>query len=197
MPAPTQSKRIVRIDSEKYLIRTIEPDDGSDRWASWMSDPEVMHMLNLRPRTWMKADVLDYIKTFDQQSSLLLGIFEKQSGTHIGIFTVDINQVQSRFRVNLLIGEPGYRNKRVTSSIAMPFHEYFFETLGLNMAIASVLAHNVPMIHYLEKKRLEARSNRQAQQEIERRRCDARRLPVQPVSRRLAPLDERKFGAEQ
>ena len=151
MPAPEQSKRNVRIDSEKYLIRTIEPDDASDRWASWMSDPEVVHMLNLRARTWKKADVLDYIKTFDQLSSLLLGIFEKQSGTHIGVFTVDINQVRSQFLVNLLIGEPEYRNKHVTSSIAMPFHEYFFETLGLNMAVASVLAHNAPMIHYLKK----------------------------------------------
>jgi RimJ/RimL family protein N-acetyltransferase len=151
MTAPEQPRRNVRIDSEKYLIRTIETDDASDRWASWMSDPEVMHMLNLRPRTWMKADVLDYIKTIDQQSSLLLGVFEKQSGTHIGIFTVDVNQVQSQFRVNLLIGEPEYRNKRVTSSIAMAFHEYFFETLGLNMAMATVLGHNAPMIHYLKK----------------------------------------------
>ena len=151
MPAPEQSKRNVRIDSEKYLIRTIETDDASDRWAGWMSDPEVMHMLNLRARTWKKADVLDYIKTFDQQSSLLLGIFEKQGGTHIGVFTVDINQVRSQFLVNLLIGEPEYRNKHVTSSIAMPFHEYFFETLGLNMAVASVLGHNAPMIHYLKK----------------------------------------------
>ena len=129
----------------------IEPDDASDRWASWMSDPEVTHMLNLRARTWKKADVLDYIKTFDQLSSLLLGIFEKQSGTHIGVFTVDINQVRSQFLVNLLIGEPEYRNKHVTSSIAMPFREYFFETLGLNMAMASVLARNAPMIHYLKK----------------------------------------------
>ena len=103
MPMPKQPKRKVRIDSEKYLIRTIEPDDASDRWASWMSDPEVTHMLNLRARTWKKADFLDYMKTFDQQSSLLLGIFEKQRGTHIGMFTVDINHVRSQFLVNLLI----------------------------------------------------------------------------------------------
>jgi RimJ/RimL family protein N-acetyltransferase len=152
--APNQSmisKRDVRINSEKYLIRTIEADDASDRWASWMSDPEAMHMLNMRARSWTKIDVTDYVKKFDQQSSLLLGIFEKQSGTHIGIFTVDINYVRSQFLVNLLIGEPEYRNKHVTSSIALSFREYFFETLGLNMAIASVLARNAAMIHYLQK----------------------------------------------
>jgi RimJ/RimL family protein N-acetyltransferase len=154
MPVPNQSigaKKAVAIDSEKYLIRTIGVADASDRWASWMSDPEAIHMLNLRARTWTKVDVLEYIKTFDQRSSLLLGIFDKQSGAHIGIFTVYINYLRSQFLVNLLIGEPQFRNQHVTSSIALPFREYFFETLGLNTAMASVLARNAPMIHYLKK----------------------------------------------
>ena len=154
MPTPNQpmiAKKNVRIHTEKYLIRTIETTDASDRWAGWMSDPEAMHMLNMPARSWKKADVVDYIKTFDQRSSLLLGIFEKQRGTHIGIFTVDINHMLSQFLVNLLIGEPDYRNKHVTSSIALPFREYFFETLGLNTSMASVLARNAAMIHYLQK----------------------------------------------
>jgi RimJ/RimL family protein N-acetyltransferase len=155
MPAPKPSKTIakkkVRIHSEKYLIRTIEPDDASDRWAGWMSDPQVRYMLNTAARDWTKADVASYIKTFDQRRNLLLGIFEKQTGTHIGIFTVDIHYGLGHFLVNLLIGEPAYRNKHVTTSIALPFREYFFETLGLNAAMASVLARNTPMIHYLLK----------------------------------------------
>lgn len=154
MAAPSRPmipKKKVRIHSEKYLIRTIGMDDASDRWASWMSDPEAMHMLNMPARNWKKNDVINYIKTFDQRSSLLLGIFEKESGTHIGIFTVDINYARGQFLVNLLIGEPEYRNKNVTSSLTMPFREYFFETLGLNVSLASVLARNTPIIHYLLK----------------------------------------------
>jgi len=144
-------KKKIRIQSEKYLIRTIGVDDASDRWANWMSDPEAVHMLNMPARSWEKNDVINYIKTFDQRSSLLLGIFEKQGGTHIGIFTVDINYALGQFLVNLLIGEPDYRNKHVTSSLTMPFREYFFEALGLNVAMASVLARNTPIIHYLLK----------------------------------------------
>jgi RimJ/RimL family protein N-acetyltransferase len=108
-------------------------------------------MLNMAARSWKKADVAAYIKKFDQRSSLLLGIFDKESGTHIGIFTVDINYRLGQFLVNLLIGEPAYRNKHVTTSIAPPFRDFFFETLGLNTAMASVLARNAPMIHYLLK----------------------------------------------
>jgi len=155
MPAPNQSltlpKKEVRINSNKYLIRTINADDASDRWADWMSDPEVRYMLNIAPRSWKKADVVSYINTFNQGRNLLLGIFDKQSGAHVGIFTVDINPAPGHFLLNLLIGEPNYRNKHVTTDIAEPFLTYFFETLGLNAAMASVLAHNAPMIYWLQK----------------------------------------------
>ena len=154
MPTPRQSiipPGIVRIHSEKYLVRTVAADDASDRWASWMGDPEAMHMLNLPARTWTKADVGGYIRTFDQRSVLLLGIFEKSSGAHIGILTVDINQVTDQFLVNMLIGEPEYRRKGVTWEITVPFRDYFFETLGLKVALASVLAHNTPITEYLLK----------------------------------------------
>ena len=62
MPAhrPVISPKVVRIQSEKYFIRTINVDDASDRWASWMSDPEAMHMLNMPGRTWKKTDVVNY-----------------------------------------------------------------------------------------------------------------------------------------
>jgi len=116
-----------------------------------MSDPEAMHMLNMPGRIWKKADVVNYIRTFDQQSHLLLGIFDKQNGLHVGIFTVDINYVLGEYLVNLLIGEPDYRNKGVTSGLMFRFREYFFETLGLKVSKASVLARNTAITHYLLK----------------------------------------------
>ncbi len=154
MPAPRQSiipPKIVRIHSAHYLVRTIAADDASERWAGWMSDPEAIHMLNLPARPWTKADVVAYIKTFDQRGVLLLGIFEKAGGAHIGILTVDINQVTGQFLVNMLIGEPAYRRQGVTWEITVPFRDYFFETLGLKVALASVLARNVPITEYLLK----------------------------------------------
>jgi RimJ/RimL family protein N-acetyltransferase len=153
MPAPHQSivPQDVRIHSENYLVRTIGVEDASDRWASWMSDPEAVHVLNMPARSWQKADIVNYIKTFDQRSCLLLGIFEKSSGSHIGLLTVDINVVTGQFLINMLIGEPEYRHKGVTWSITVPFRDYFFETLGLNTALASVLAHNTAVIQYLRK----------------------------------------------
>jgi RimJ/RimL family protein N-acetyltransferase len=154
MPAPRAPKipkTSVRIDCGKYLIRTVKADDASDRWASWMSDPEATHTLNLAAQTLTKSDIVSYIKKFDQRAHLLLGIFEKASGLHLGIFRIDIDYQYGRFLVFMLIGEPEFRNKGVTNQITVPFRDYFFETLGLNTMMATALARNHAIIHYLLK----------------------------------------------
>ena len=144
-------KKRVRLDCGKYLVRTVTIEDASDRWGSWMADPEASYMLNAPARHLKKREIVSYIKAFDQRSRLLLGIFEKPSWKHLGILRIDIDHEQSRFLVNLLIGEPEYRNKKVTSSIMVPFRDYFFETLGLKTMQATALPHNRPIIHYLLK----------------------------------------------
>ena len=36
----------VYLESDKYLVRNVTIADASDRWGSWMADPEVSSMLN-------------------------------------------------------------------------------------------------------------------------------------------------------
>ena len=138
----TNSKKIIRISTDRYLIRSIEVDDVSDRWASWFSDAHVMYMLNSPSTNWNKTTVIKYIKQFDQISNLLLGIFEKQSNTLVGIFTVRINHQTRQDLITLLIGEADYRNKGVLTDVRVPFYDYMFNTLGLKMLLASALARN-------------------------------------------------------
>lgn len=145
------AKRSISIDCGKYLLRTINADDASDRWGSWMTDPEVVYMLNAPARKLTKADLVDYINRFDQSSRVLLGIFEQRSGLLIGFLTIDIDRAKGQFLVNMLIGEPEYRNKGVTNHITVPFRNYFFETLGLKKMVATALARNHVIIHYLLK----------------------------------------------
>jgi RimJ/RimL family protein N-acetyltransferase len=141
----------VSIDAGEYLIRTLTADDASDRWAAWMADPEVRYSLNIAPRRMTRVEIANYIKTFDQRSSLLWGIFDKRTGTHIGFFTVQADYARNQGLVNLLIGEPGYRNHGVLSTIRRRFAEYFFETLGLRTMMATALARNEIIVNTLLK----------------------------------------------
>jgi RimJ/RimL family protein N-acetyltransferase len=144
-------KRNIRIDCGKYLVRTIKPDDASDRWASWNTDPGAVESLNTRSRTLSKADLLQYIRSFDQWSHWLLGIFEKQTRTHIGIIRIDVDYAANRSHVAVLIGEAAYRNSGATAAVFMSCLDYVFETVGLTHMTASVLSRNRVTMDYLLK----------------------------------------------
>ncbi len=144
-------KTTVRIDAGDYYMRSARPEDASDRWGGWMADPEAVHMLNAPPRTLSKDEVATYINSFDQRTHMLIAICETASDKLLGFLRVDIDLKLGRFLVSMLIGEPEYRNKGVTNAITVPFRDYFFETLGLKVMLATALSHNKPIIHYLLK----------------------------------------------
>ncbi len=144
-------KKTVRIDAGDYYMRTVTPADASERWGAWMEDPEAVHMLNAPAKTLTKAEVESYIGSFDQRTHMLIGIFETATDKLLGFLRVDIDPKLDRFLVSMMIGEPDYRNKGVTNTITVPFRDYFYETLGLKVMLATALSHNKPIIHYLLK----------------------------------------------
>jgi len=141
-------KRKIRIDCGGFLIRTLTADDASDRWAGWMNDPKTLRLVNAAPQHMTKSDIVTYIGQFDQRSHLLLGIFDKKDGAHIGFFRVDIDYALRRCLV-FLIGEPKYRHWFLTTDIKVPFYDLIFETLDLRTMLATVLASNRALTGFL------------------------------------------------
>jgi RimJ/RimL family protein N-acetyltransferase len=151
MPTPQRKhpKRKVLIDCGDYLLRTITTEDATDRWANWMKDPEASYMLNTPPRAMTKDELVAYIKSFDQRRQILIGMFEKASGLLLGFLRNDVNFETGQFLVSMIVGEVEYRNSGVTNACTVPFRDYFFETLGMKVMLATALARNRPIIHYL------------------------------------------------
>lgn len=145
------SKKQIKIESSKYLVRNAAPADASDRWGSWMADADASRMLNAPAKSLTRSEIESYISSFDQQTHLLLVICEKASQTLLGCFRIDIDEKRGRFLVNMMIGEPEHRHKGVMNELTLPFRDYFFDTLGLKTMLGTVLSHNEPVIRYLFK----------------------------------------------
>jgi RimJ/RimL family protein N-acetyltransferase len=148
-PPVKHPKRKVHIDCGEYLLRTITANEATDRWAAWMEDAEASEMLNAPRKAMTRDELIAYIKGFDQRTRILIGIFEKPSGLLLGFLRNDVNFETGQFLVSMIIGEPEYRNSGVTNAVTVPFRDYFFETLGMKVMLATALAHNRPIIHYL------------------------------------------------
>ena len=134
----------------RYFLRTVKREDASDRWASWLSDPWTVHVLNSAPRAFTKGDVVDYIKQFDQRSRLLLGIFEMGTRLHVGFVRIDLDTTGDAL-VNAVIGEAAHRNSGANTDVFVALLDFLFDKVGVRRVRASVLLRNDATLAYLLK----------------------------------------------
>ncbi len=149
-PSPKASKAVY-FDTPNLYVRTLTVDDATDRWTSWFEQAEVRESLNLGPQSRTKADMIAYIRTFDQDTNILLGIFDRTNDLLTAIVTAEIDWGLGRYLANTIVGEADYRHRGVMLEISVPFRTYFFETLNLKVMTAAALATNKAIIGYLEK----------------------------------------------
>ena len=134
----------------RYFLRTVKREDASDRWASWLSDPWTVHVLNSAPRAFTKSDVADYIRQFDQRSHLLLGIFEMGTRLHVGFVRIDLDATGDAL-VNAVIGEAAHRNRGANTDVFVALLDFLFDKVGVGRVRASVLLRNDVTLAYLLK----------------------------------------------
>lgn len=148
LPTPTAP---IRIEAPKCYMRSLTEADASARWASWLDQPEVQEALNLPARKNTKANIVAYIRKFDNDTKILLGIFDRADDLMVGIITVHVDWTQRTYIANTFIGEADRRDKGLMQDLTPPFRDYFFETRGLERMLATALSSNGPIRHYLEK----------------------------------------------
>jgi RimJ/RimL family protein N-acetyltransferase len=139
------------IDAPKCYMRTLTEADASARWATWLDQPEVQQALNLPARKNTKANIIAYIRKFDNDTNILLGIFDKADDLMVGIITVLIDRAQRTYLANTFIGEADRRHKGLMFDLTPPFREYFFVERGLDRMLATALSTNVAIRSYLDK----------------------------------------------
>jgi Acetyltransferase (GNAT) domain len=134
--------RKIHFETPHYVLRSVEPEDVTERWAAWLADPANTRMLNAKPMSLQVSDIRAYLTNFDQLSSHVLGIFERTSGAMVGFWEVYVDWKYREFLINLLIGERGRAALRAREETQRVLHAYFFGDLGLDAMRCSVLSTN-------------------------------------------------------
>lgn len=141
--------RTIQVKTANYVIRSVEPDDVTEGWCDWMMDERANAMLNAKPRRMTQDEIHAYVARFDRKTSHLLGIFEKATGTIIGMRVVYIEPIKREYVVNMLIGDPDARGKGARKETRFAMHNFMFEELGLEAACCTVVGDNAEMIAVL------------------------------------------------
>jgi hypothetical protein len=142
----------IMIDTPNYVVRTLEETDDRGNWGDWLDEPNTARMLNVVPKKLAADDFKEYVRHFDRINSHLLGIFRREGGELIGMWSKYIDWERSEYLINLIIGEVPERKTHVRHETSWRVNRYFFEQLDLKFQRATTLATNIPAIRALEEK---------------------------------------------
>ena len=76
----------VRLQTKRFLLRSMTPNDPLERWISWLKDPEVMGTLNTPVRAWAADELRSFVASGDNNKRYLIGIFDLATQAQIGFF---------------------------------------------------------------------------------------------------------------
>jgi RimJ/RimL family protein N-acetyltransferase len=138
--------RPVSTHSERFIIRSLTPNDVSERWCNWSGDPDIMTPLNMPVRKSTREGLVKYVQQQNNDRNYLIGIFAKSMGQHIGFFQIDVNKLHRTAGFNVVIGDKQYWGKNAVNETRAAILTEFFERRGLEKAWGQPLARNFPMI---------------------------------------------------
>ncbi len=138
--------RPIEIETERFRLRSLKPVDASQRWLSWVSDPEVVHPANAPVRHMSRQQLADHIAGHDNYTRYLIGIFDKASGIQIGFYFIDVDRPHDTATFNVIIGEKSFWGKRVVNETRAALIDHFFDKLGMAKICGGPLSRNFPMI---------------------------------------------------
>jgi len=131
--------------TERLLLRTMTAADASDAYLAWMRDSEVNRFLESRfsvPER--KQDLVAFIESVNASpDSLLLGIFLREDGRHIGNIKIGpLVMRHARSEIGYLIGDRAAWGKGYATEAICEICRYGFNELGLAKITAGVYETN-------------------------------------------------------
>lgn len=136
----------LKIETQRYVLRSLTPADVDDRYASWLGDPEVMQTLNAPPRQVSRADLQRYVARFNNKTSFHLGIFDKASGRKIGIYSIYVDPGNSLAETNVAIGEREFWGRKAVLETRAALLDFLFDVVGVFKVWGRPFARNFPAV---------------------------------------------------
>ena len=132
------------IDTPRLTLRTLMEEDANGPYVSWLQDPDVLHFLEARLARHTQESVARYIDAMNASDhDLLLGIFVRDGGRHIG--NVKLGSVDPLYRrgdVGVMIGERDAWGRGYAAEAIDALSAYAGRKLGLHRVFAQCHASN-------------------------------------------------------
>jgi [ribosomal protein S5]-alanine N-acetyltransferase len=134
-----------RMETERFYLRVLTLDDATERYLSWLHDPDVADMLASDALNETLNGLREFILWHDNVTRFLFGIFTKDE-TFIGTHSVQYFPEEDLAAIGVMIGDRDYWGKAVPLESRARLLKWVFEELGCGKVKASCFSINRPSI---------------------------------------------------
>ncbi len=130
----------VRIETDRFLLRSLTQADVSERYLGWLQDAETAKYITTAQKFAELADLTRYVREREARDDVLfLGIFDRRSGVHIGNVKYEpVKREEGYAILGVLIGDPAYRGKRVAVEAIAASGQWLATNCGISQIVLGV-----------------------------------------------------------
>ena len=139
------------IETPRFLLRPLTPEDASERYSRWFDDPVASSYILSAKSAHDVPALRAYIEERAGRSDVVfLGIFTRERGDHIGTIKYEpIDFERRRAVMGVLIGEPEWRGKGAATEVLDASGRWLKAELGIDAIVLGVeRAHDAAMKAY-------------------------------------------------
>lgn len=163
MSQPIQGKIIqLHTYSEKFL---------TERYVSWLNDPEIVHFSRQRLTKHTIDSCRDYIESFENSPHSLWAIVHPELG-HVGNINAYVDTENQTADLGIMIGERSAQGKGIAADAWMTATNHLFTERGMHKVTAGTMSLNTAMVRLMERTGMKPDGTRVDHYEFEGRRCD-------------------------
>jgi ribosomal-protein-alanine N-acetyltransferase len=124
-----ESLRPVEVDlkTKRFALRSLDGSHASERYVSWLNDPEVNRFLEVRHKNQTLDDVRRFIAGHDNINRFLVGIFD--GDLHVGNFGIQLRRPHALAVLGTMIGDQDYWGQRVVLEARGRILDFLFDEL--------------------------------------------------------------------
>ncbi|MEQ8667368.1 MAG: GNAT family N-acetyltransferase [Rhodospirillales bacterium] len=145
-------KHTDELGTDALWLRPISSADVTERYVSWLNDPDVTSGTEARHHDHTIDAVRDYVDAAEASPNDKLWRIMVDADNHIGNIRLSaINRTHHRARIALLIGEKGYWGRGIGTDAIRLVAAHAFNDMELHKLTAGIYANNVASRRAFEK----------------------------------------------
>lgn len=121
----------VRLETARFLVRSMRAKDITDDYMKWIADPELMRNLNMTPLRKTPEQEGERLKAYDNAATFQFGLFVKADNVLIGFYQLRIDRAHKLAELSVVIGNRDWWGRNAVIESRQAIIDFLFDRLKL------------------------------------------------------------------